>query len=198
MGICSYCHEKAGWFSDAHDACAEKASSGILSVKKCMADAVIEGKHYSDVSATIDRLIADAAIPQDEVQAALKEGWSEGSEQRSKAQPISDDEYQAILDIYSAAGLAAPTDDAWVTKNAGAFALCYSNKTWTVLHDRIRPYEIEPPNEVSPGVIGTMNPFSFNLQAGEVRVWGLANVLLKQAVTTTAYVGGYLPPNSQP
>jgi hypothetical protein len=163
-----------------------------------MADAVIEGKHYSDVSATIDKLTADAAIPQDKIHAALKEGWSEGAEQRSKAQPVSDDECLAILDMYRAAGLAVPADEAWVCKNAAALALSYSNMTWTVLHDRIRPFEVpsEPPlgflpNEAVPGVIGTMKPTSFNLQAGEVRVWGLANVLLKQAVTTTAYVGGY-------
>ncbi len=48
-----------------------------------------------------------------------------------------------------------------------------------------------PPNEAVPGVVGTMMPTSFNLQAGEVRVWGIANVWLKQAVTTTAYVGGH-------
>ncbi|MGA7646657.1 MAG: hypothetical protein WBW01_09100, partial [Terriglobales bacterium] len=78
------------------------------------------------------------------------------------------------------------------------YALHYSNLTWQVLHDRITPYEVpsEPPpgclpNEAVPEVIFTMNPRSFNLQAGEVRVWGLTNVWLKQAVTTTAYVGGY-------
>jgi len=160
-----------------------------------MADAVVEGKQYSDVSATIDKLAADAAIPQDEVCSALINGWSQGAEQRSKAQPVSDDEYQAIIDIYESAGLAA---DGWSGKNEAAGALFYSHLTWTVLHDQIRPFEIpsEPPpgclpNEAVPGVISVMNPSSFNLQAGEVRVWGLANVLLKQAVTTTAYVGGY-------
>lgn len=203
MGICRYCHQKAGWFKDVHDTCAQaawsKVSAGIESLKKCMADAVIEGKHYSNVSATIDKLTADAAIPQEKVRAALKEGWNQGTEQRSKAQPVSAKELQDILDIYRAAGLAAsPTDETWIPKNAAAHALLYSYRTWTVLHDRIRPYEISnapPPgflrNEAVPGVIGTINPISFNLQAGEVRVWGLANVWLKQAVTTTAYVGGY-------
>lgn len=199
MGICMYCHQKAGWFTDAHNACIQKANAGIESVKKCVADAVIEGKHYSDVSATIDKVAADAAIPQAKVLAALKDGWSQGAEQRSKEHPVSDEECLAILDIYRAAGLAAGLTDAeWMCRNAAAHALLYSNKTWTVLHDRIRPYEIlsEPPQGFSPneavtGVIGTINPTSFNLQAGEVRVWGLANVFLKQTVTMTAYVGGY-------
>jgi hypothetical protein len=195
MGICRYCHQKAGWFSDAHDVCGRKATAGIESVEKCMADAVIGGKRYGDVSATLDKIIAGAAIPQDQIHTALKEGWSQGAEQRSKAEPVSDDEWMAILDVYRAAGL---TDEEMGAKTAGAHALLWSNKTWTVLHDRIRPCEIpsEPspglrPNEAVPGVIGVFNFTSFNLQAGEVRVWGVANVWLKQAVTTTTYVGGY-------
>jgi hypothetical protein len=195
MGLCRYCHQKAGWFTDTHDACVQKANAGIESVKKWMTDAVIEGKHYSDVSATIDRLTADAAISPDQVHSALKEGWSQGAEQRSKAQPVSNEERLAINGIYLAAGL---TDEEMLGKTSGTHALLYSNLTWQVLHDRIMPFQIssEPPpgflpNEAVPGVIGMMNPTSFNLQAGEVRVWGLANVFLKQAVTTTAYVSGY-------
>jgi hypothetical protein len=95
MGICRYCHQKAGWFTDSHDACIQKANAGIESVKKWMADAVIAGKHYSDVSATIEKLAADAAIPKYKVLAALKDGWSRGAEQRSKEQPVSDEECQA-------------------------------------------------------------------------------------------------------
>ena len=42
-------------------------SAGIESVKKWMAEAVIEGKRYGDVSATIDKVTADAAIPREQV-----------------------------------------------------------------------------------------------------------------------------------
>ncbi len=154
-----------------------------------MADTVIEGKGYSDVSAMIDKIAADAAIPQDQIRAALKEGWNQGAEQRSRAQPVSNEECQAILDVYRAAGL---TDEEMTTKTTGAHALLYSNKTWTVLHDRINPFEVpsDPPPGV-PSVIGMFDPTSFNLQVGEVRVWGLANVSLKQAVTTVTYVGAH-------
>jgi hypothetical protein len=100
MGICRYCHQKAGWFSEAHDACVQKASTGIESVKTCMADAVGAGKQYSEVSAAIDNLASSAAIPQDQVRAALKDGWSQGAEKRCKAQPISDPEFTAISDLY--------------------------------------------------------------------------------------------------
>jgi hypothetical protein len=47
---------------------------------------------------------------------------------------------------------------------------------WTVLHDQIDPYE---------------GPISFNLQTGEIPVFGLANVLVSQQQTVSSYVGGY-------
>ena len=34
MGICKYCRQKAGWFKDAHDACAQKANTGIEAVQE--------------------------------------------------------------------------------------------------------------------------------------------------------------------
>ena len=46
---------------------------------------------------------------------------------------------------------------------------------WTVLHDQINPYH---------GV-------QFNLQHGEIPVFGIANVLLREERTTSSYVGGY-------
>ncbi len=121
MGVCGYCRQKTGWFSNAHDGCAKRAKAGIESVKKCMADAVVQGKHYGEVSATIRGLIADAAIPQDQANAALKDGWSEAVEQKSQAQPVSNDEYDAILGIYREAGLAAgSTIEEWISKSPAA------------------------------------------------------------------------------
>jgi hypothetical protein len=178
MGVCRFCHQKAGWFAEAHDACVQKANAGTQSLKKCMADAVIEGKHYSDVSAAIDRLAAAAAIPQDEVHAALISGWSQGAEQRSRAQPISPEELAAMDKIGQDAGFKLE-ETLWTT---GGWSTVFSLLIWVVLHDqveelrRIQPYQ------------GSVN---FNVHAGEVPVWGLPNMLLKQQCTTTSYVGGY-------
>jgi hypothetical protein len=138
-----------------------------------MADAVIHGKQYGDVSATIDKLAADAAIPQDQVRAALVEGWSQGAEQRCKAQPISPEEFEAIDSIWRAAGIKNEDID---FKTAGHYATIFSCKIWLVLHDQIQPYQ---------------GPVSFNLQPGEVLVDGMPNVLLKQQTKETSYVGGY-------
>ena len=46
----------------------------------------------------------------------------------------------------------------------------------TVLHDQIDPYH---------------GPVRFNLQHGEIPVFGIANVLLREERTTSSYVGGY-------
>jgi hypothetical protein len=52
----------------------------------------------------------------------------------------------------------------------------FSFLIWTVLHDQIEPYQ---------------GPVLFNLQHGEVPVFGIANVLLIEERTTSSYVGGY-------
>jgi len=120
----------------------------------------------------IDKIVADAAIPEEEVLPAIEEGWSKGAEKRSMSQPISDPEFSALSDVYRAAGLRQ--DD--VRKTAGFRAMAFSFLIWTVLHDQIEPYQ---------------GPVQFNLQAGEVPVFGIANVLLSEEQTTSTYVGSY-------
>jgi hypothetical protein len=173
MGICRHCHQKAGWFTDAHEACEQKVNAGIESVKKCMADAVIAGKQYSDVSATIAKLTTGAQIAPEQVYNALRDGWSLGAEQRSKAQPLSPEELDSIDKIWQGAGL--KREDV-LFKTAGAWAALFSLVIWTVLHDHVQRFA---------------GPVSFNLQRGEIPVWQMPNVLLKQQCTTTSYVGGH-------
>lgn len=195
MGVCRYCHQKAGWFRDAHNACVQKANAGVESIRNCVADAVIQSRQYSDVSATIDKLIADAAVQQNQARQALISGWSQGAEQSSKAEPISDERYLAVIKFLQAAGL---SEEEVFAKTDGSWALSYSNLTWRVLHDRITPWQIPsspPPGRAPTGMTGWFNFASFNLPAGEVRVWGLTNVWLRQEVTTSSYVGGYGGPS---
>lgn len=120
----------------------------------------------------LDKIVADAVIPPQQALAAIKEGWSQGAEKRSIAQPISEPEFSAMSDIYRAAGLTL--DD--VLQNAGFRAMVLSHRLWAVLHDQIEPYE---------------GPICFNLQVGEIPVFGIANVLLSEEQTRSTYVGGY-------
>jgi len=173
MAICRYCGQKAGWFSEAHAECIQKANNGIEALKTCMADAIIQGKPYSEIKPQLDKTTADSAIPQEQALAAIKEGWSQGAEQRSKAQPIGPGEFLVINDSYRAAGL---SDEDITNKTAGFWSMNFSFLIWTVLHDRIEPYK---------------GPIRFQLQFREIPVFGIANVLVREERSTRSYIGGH-------
>jgi len=172
MAICKYCGEKAGWFSEAHESCIQKAAQGIEALKQCVADAIVQGKQYPDIKAQLDTLVADSNIPQDQVLPAIKDAWSQAAKNRSVAQPISDPEFSAMSDIYRSAGLTLDE----MRQTPGWCAMVFSFLIWTVLHDQIDPYH---------------GHVQFNLQHGEIPVFGMANVLLSEERTTSSYVGGY-------
>jgi hypothetical protein len=172
MGICRYCGQKAGWFREVHDACVAKANSGIEAIKICVAEAIVQGEQYSEIKRHLDQTTSDSAIPQAELLPAIKDGWSRGAEKRGMAQPISDSEFSSMSDVYRAAGL-TPEE---MRTTAGFKAIVFSFLIWTVLNDQIEPYQ---------------GPIQFNLQTGEVPVFGMANVLVREERTTSSYVGGY-------
>lgn len=172
MSICRYCGQKAGWFSDAHECCIQKSNQGIEALKACVANAVAQGKQYGEIRGQLEKIVAEAVIPQQQALAAIKEGWSQGAEKRSMAQPLNEREGSAILDIGKAAGLTQ--DD--LLKTAGGRAVFLSWRLWMVLNNQIEPFK---------------GPISFNLQAEEIPVFGLANVLLSEEQTGSTYVGGY-------
>jgi hypothetical protein len=170
MAICRYCGEKAGWFSEAHGSCIQKAAQGIAALKQCVADAIVQGKQYSEIKAQLDKIVADSNIPRNQVLPAIKDAWNLGAKNRCIAQPMSEDELSSISDFYSSAGL--PQD----AQSPGWVAMSFSLRIWMVLHDQIDPYQ---------------GPVRFNLQHGEIPVFGIANVLLREERTTSSYVGGY-------
>jgi len=172
MSICRYCGQNAGWFSDAHESCVQKLNQGIETLKTCLANGIVQGKEYGEIRMQLDKIVSDAAIPQEQVLPTVQDGWSRGAEERSISQPISEADFSAISDIYRAAGLTQ--DD--VLKTTGFRAMVFSLLIWTVLHDQIDPYQ---------------GPIRFNLQAGEIPVFGMANVLLSEEQTMSSYVGGY-------
>jgi hypothetical protein len=172
MSVCRYCGQSAGWFKDAHDACVQKAQQGIEALKQFVSNAILEGKQYPEIKPQLDQLVSESDVPQDQVLPAIKEGWNQGARRRSKMQPISNDELSSISKFYHSAGL--PQDE--MRQTPGWYATVFSFLIWMVLHDQIAPYE---------------GPVQFNLQHGEVPVFGIANVLLTEERATSSYVGGY-------
>lgn len=178
MGLCKYCRQKAAWFADVHPACMQKAAVGIESIKACIAETVTTGMQYREVQDKIAKVATEATLSQDQARAAIISGWSQGAEQRSKAQPINPEESLAIDKIIQDAGF-KPEDTLWT---AGGWSMTFSFLIWAVLHDKIEELRRTQPYQW---------PVNFNLEAGELPVWGLPNMLLKQQRTTTSYVGGY-------
>lgn len=172
MSFCRYCGQNAGWFNEAHESCIQKSNQAIEALKACMAYGIAQGEQYGEIRTQLDKIIAYAVIPREQVLPAIKEGWSRGAEKRGIAQPLSEHEGSAILGISQAAGLTQ--DD--ISGTAGLRALFLSWRIWMVLHDQIEPYK---------------GPIQFNLQPGEVPVIGIANVLLSEEQTRSTYVGGY-------
>jgi hypothetical protein len=173
MSECIYCGKKAGWFSEAHDSCIQKADRAVEALKTCMCDAVMQHKQYSEIKAHVEKIAVDSFISKEQVLDAIKQGWSQGVEQRSKAHPISPEELSAMIDLYESAGL---KKEDMVLKTAGWFAMWLSSVIWSVLHNQIEPYQ---------------GPVRFQLQAGEVPVFGIANVLVREERTIRSYVGGH-------
>jgi hypothetical protein len=121
----------------------------------------------------VDKIVADSFIPQEQVLPAIKQGWNQGAEERSKTQPISSEEFSAIGDIYRAARL---RDEDIIKKTSASYTMRFSSLIWTVLHNQIDPYQ---------------GPIRFQLQPGEIPVFGIANVLVREERTAKSYVGGY-------
>jgi hypothetical protein len=172
MGLCTYCGQKAGWLHEAHDACIQRAQQGLSSLEACVAEAVVQGKAYDAVREQVDRLVRNSAIPGQQVLPAITDGWNKGAVARSMQQPISGAEFSAISNFYRAAGVPAEN----IKQSAGLRAMAFSFLIWTVLNDQIDPY---------------VGPIHFNLQAGEVPVFGIANVLLSEERVASSYVGAY-------
>jgi hypothetical protein len=172
MSVCRFCGQSAGWFSDAHDACTQKAEQGAATLEKRVADAIVQGKKYDDVKDDIQTVKSACAIPQDQFLVAFKKGWTQGVEKRCVAEPVSGIEFEQIGDFYRGVGIT--TEEMRSTHGFQTSVLSFL--IWTVLNDEIEPYN---------------GPIHFNLSAGEVPVFGIANVLVSEERTTRSYVGGY-------
>ncbi|MCU1309871.1 MAG: hypothetical protein JWO20_996 [Candidatus Angelobacter sp.] len=172
MGICTYCGQKAGWLSDVHTACIEKAEFGIAAINNVVMDAVTTGKTYDEISAAIKSISAQNAVPQDKVVLSIKDGWSKAAVEKGVKQPVSDDELSIALDVFKKAGITSEE----MVSTAGFRQMAFSCILWRVLHDQMTPYE---------------GPITFNLHRDEIPVFGMANVLLSEERKTSSYEGTY-------
>jgi hypothetical protein len=196
MGICRFCKLKAGWFRDVHPECAARVAKGMKEITATVQAAVASERTFSDVRNQVMTIAKDCLVPKDKMQRSMIDGWSNGAEQRSRSTALSDVEANSIRAFLNDAGV---PDEDFATKTSGSFAIYYSNMTWCVLHDRIRPLRYDEgtlrsdhyPIMGGGECLGLARPESFNLQPGEIALAMLANVYLKQETTSRPYKGHY-------
>ena len=99
MGVCLYCGEKAGWFSDVHDACIRSAQEGCEQATSLITATsrnpspltILTGRRlryldqllWTEVKPQINHLATEHRIPTDQLRKTLRKGWSAGAERPS-------------------------------------------------------------------------------------------------------------------
>jgi hypothetical protein len=154
-----------------------------------MADAVTTGKKYSEVSDKIDKLASEINLSLAQLNAGIINSWSQATIERSKAQPMSGIEGDAVWKLLAdAEGLTEEAFSSAIqagTANAvimaGVQASWFSSTIWAALNGKGVESNCLPPQIRN----------AFNLQAGEYRVWGMTHMLLRQQSLRVSYAGGY-------
>ncbi len=184
MAICTYCGQSAGWFRHVHPACVRRAADGTQALETTTAKALVAGKCYLDVKPELEKLIAQARIPHADAWTAIKAGWNSGAARKSIERPISRDQFDAMETFYRDAGLERQVPDPYArgktcsdfSSNPAWRQMWRSEVLWNLLHDTILFPE---------------DGHDFNLQAGEIGVYYIFDVLLKEVRTQTSWQGGY-------
>src|SRR5439155_18255313 len=122
MPVCRYCGQKAGWFSDAHVVCMNSAQQGCERVASTVASAVVDKlippKHsddetwakafaekvWSETKSQLDQLATEHRIPANDMRAALRKGWSTGTEKIATSEPMNPDYLAVLNNFYRAMG----------------------------------------------------------------------------------------------
>jgi hypothetical protein len=179
MANCKFCGEKAGWFSDAHENCAETAQAGANEIEIIISDAakkIGQGGETPNVGPSIDQVIAQKKVPLEAVNAAIIEGWSKSASEIALREPLPSDKQLALLHLYQQLGF---TNEG-MRKTNGFAAVNLSAVLWALINDVRELYD---------GTMVSRNPF--NLKAGEIPIAFFASVSYSQETSARSYEGGY-------
>jgi hypothetical protein len=191
MGLCRYCGEKAGWFSDVHDECVRSAEDGCAKVCSLIAATLqkpVPTDHpdldewyklfgqmlWAEVKPQIEKLQTDHRIPQDQVRGALRGGWIQGAAQIATAGPIPLDRVAVSFNFYRAMGFS----DQDMRSTDGFIAQSFSGLLWSVIVAG------------DPTLAGDVR-HPFNLKAGETPLMFFGSVLYSKETVSRGNQGGY-------
>ncbi len=144
MGLCKYCHEKAGLFKDAHETCVVDAQAALTDI-----NAIVVGAIKGSLPCTTPLLIEDISglLRRGRLSAAdacntILKAADDATFEFAKATPMSNEEAERIGDIYKGIKPTWFDDMSSITKWRGYMALVSSNTIHEVLHKRV-PYYTE-------------------------------------------------------
>jgi hypothetical protein len=179
MANCKFCGEKAGWFSDAHDACAANAQAGaneIETIVSAAAETIAQGGDAPNLQPNIDQIVTQKKVPLESVNVAIVQGWSRTSSEIALREPLSSHKQVALMNLYEQMGFTSEG----MRKTNGFIAISLSAVLWGLIND-VR--------EIYDGAMVSRNPF--NLKAGEIPIAFFGSVSYSQETSTRSYEGGY-------
>jgi hypothetical protein len=192
MGICQYCGQKAGWFSDVHKVCVSFAQQGCEKASLLIAATLekpVPSDHsdneqwyslfgqqlWAEVKPQIDQLATEHRIPADQLRGALRVGWSKGAEQVATAEPMNPKRLSVLDHFYRVMGFTdremAPTD--------GFIAEVFSSLLWSVMV------------QGDPTSVANVTRHPFNLKSGEVPLFFFGSVVYSRETLNRGNQGGY-------
>jgi len=194
MSVCEYCGEKAGWFQTNHPACVTKASSSRKIVEELVFEGTLAGRSYDELSAEVQKVLADSRVSFKYVRDALLQGANDAASQIAVKSPVSKSEFDRLYRIIFGldGSLNAYLSDEYTAQMVQRkwFAvgqLHMSYVLWQVL------------NSITPNFDETGETVAFNLRAGELPIFQTGNCVTyaeERTVTTNrsrTYQGLSLP-----
>jgi hypothetical protein len=194
MSACRYCGQKAGWFSEVHEACVRSAQEGFEQAASVVSSAVTDklilpAQHsqtedwtlefvqqvWSQTKHQLDQIATEHRIPIDELRVALRKGWSEGTEQAATAEPMNPDRLSVLNAFYRVMGFA----DTEMRKTDGFVAEVFSTLLWAVMVHG------------NPTAVANVSRHPFNLKPGEIPLFFFGSATYSKETVSRSRQGGY-------
>jgi hypothetical protein len=141
LGNCRYCHEKAGFFKDAHDQCSQQAEQARTQIAELIASATESPKDVSQLTSDLQALREHGRFSLDEMR-RISWGFADGSIREFVLRsPISDEEMERLGDIFQMVEPDCLKDPIKFVEWPGFLSMTYSNVLFHVLHQQVPHYD---------------------------------------------------------
>jgi hypothetical protein len=194
MGMCKYCGEKAGWFSDVHDSCVSAAKEGSEKIASLISSVLssklvppsdhptdevwsreFAERVWAETKPQIGELASRQHVPSDELRSAMRSGWSTGAENVATAEPMHPDRLSLMNSFFRCMGFS----DQEMRGTDGFITQVLSTLLWSVIVAG------------DPTLIANVPRHPFNLKPGEIPLMYFGSVVYSKETTDRRSQGGY-------